>query len=174
MSNSPIAFNISFNGYTNFTASVPSQRVQVLNTTNPLYLRYAVLSGDNLQVVYYSASAVIPMASIYQAMFTALSSLTYAPFIGLQPTSSTATHPSSLYFVVSSSSEIPTTYQWLWQSSSLSTYVNCPTTYFSGTASAALTCSSTVVNIENSASYFCVASNASGQASSSIVQSYIL
>jgi|ERR1035437_721428 hypothetical protein len=169
-----IAFNVAFSGYTNFTSSTQAQKVMVLNTNNPLYLRYAVLSGDNLQVVYYTASATIPLASIYQAMFSASSALTYPPVILLQPTSSTVTHPNPFYMVVSASSEVPVNFQWYWQSSSLNIFTPTPSTTFSGTSSAALTCSVTSVSVENSASYFCVALNSSGQTSSSVAYSYIL
>lgn len=168
------AINVQFSGYTNFTASAPAQRVMVLNTNNNQYLRYAILSQDNLQVVYYTSSCVIPLTSIYSAVFSGSPNLTYPPIINIQPTSSTVTHPNALYFAVSASAETPISYQWYWQSSSLNTYVPTPSATFSGTASAALTCSTTVVATENSASYYCIVSNTTGGTTSSIVQSYIL
>jgi len=124
-------------------------------------------------VVYYTSSVTIPLTSIYQAVFSGSPILTYPPVIQSQPTSSTVTHPASAYFVVSASAEIPIQYQWYWQSSSLSSYVPCPVTYFSGTASAALTCSSTAIAIENSSSYYCSCSNSSGFTVTNFVNLYV-
>ena len=171
----PVALTVSFGGYTNFTASFPpAQRITTLNATNPTYLRYAMLTNDSLQLVYYSASAVIPLSSIYAAAFTALPVLTYPPVFLINPTSSTVTHPSPAYFAVTASSEVTIGYQWYWQSASLSTFVPCPTSLFAGTASAALTCSATVISTENSSSIYCVASNTSGGTTSSIANLYVL
>lgn len=169
---SPTAFNISFSGYTNFTSSTQAQRVMVLNTNNPQYLRYALLSGDCLQVVYYTSSATIPLASIYQAMFSASSALTYAPVINTQPTSSqTITHPATASIFISASAEIPITSQWYVQPSGSSNWF-LPTSSdgnysYSGTSSFALT-ASFVVNTIPYYNYECVVSNSSGNTTSSV------
>jgi hypothetical protein len=178
----PISFNVSFNGYTNFTSSTQAQRVMVLNTNNPQYLRYALLSGDNLQVVYYTASAVIPLASIYQAMFSALPSLTYPPVIGIQPSASvqTITHGAALgtaSYYLSASAEIPISYQWYTSPDAGNTWF-LPTASvgkysYKGTSSYGLT-ASFAVNTQPSWSYECVVSNAAGATTSSTATLYIL
>ena len=77
---STIAINVNYSGSVNFTASFPpAQRIIAGNNTNPLYLRYAMLTQDSLQMVYYTASVVIPITSLYQAAFTAYPALTYPP-----------------------------------------------------------------------------------------------
>lgn len=78
--------NVSFAGFTNFTASFPpAQRIIVGNSSNPLYLRYALMTQDSVQLVYYSASVTIPMDALYQVAFAAQPALTFPPVINVQP-----------------------------------------------------------------------------------------
>ena len=169
------ALTVTFGGLINFTASYPpAQRIITLNSSNPNYLRYALLTNDSLQIVYYTSSATIPLDSLYTAAFASNPALTYPPVILVNPISSTVTHPSPAYFSVTATAETPITYQWYWQSASLSSYVPCPISLFAGTASAALTCSATVIATENSASFYCSASNISGITTSSAANLYVL
>ena len=171
MSN-PTAIQIQYSSSVNFTASFPpAQRIIVGNNSNPLYQRYAMLTQDSVQMVYYTASVVIPLTSLYQAAFIALPSLTYPPAITSQPTSSAFTAPGTASFAVAVQSELPFTYKWLVQPSGSSNW-NLPTgstgILYQGTASAALTASYTT----NTIPYYnfeCTMLNTSGPTTSSIV-----
>ena len=172
------SINVSFNGTSSFSPGYIGQQTTILDSTNPAYLRQVNLR-QNCVVISKNSVGIqvfIPLTQLFAAAGAAVPGITWPPVINQQPTSSTITHPAPLYFYVSASDEINTDlkYQWYWESSSLSTFVPCPTTYFAGTASAALTCSVTSVNIENSASYYCIVFNPTGGTTSSLVNSYIL
>lgn len=176
----PIAINVTSSGTVNFTASAPIQRTFTINASNPSYLRNAVLSQDCITFTYYTASAVIPLTSLYGVAASAVPQLTYQPVILQQPTGSQlVVHPTSSFFFVSASAETGITYQWFSQSFSQS--LVSPTNYFSlnnggpytGSTTAAMTHSFTST-VDNSSSYLCVASNVRGNTTSSVSVLYVI
>ena len=171
--------NVSFAGFTNFTASFPpAQRIIVGNSSNPLYLRYALMTQDSVQLVYYSASVTIPMDALYQVAFAAQPALTFPPVINVQPSASfqIITAPASASFYLSASSEIPVNYQWWVQPSGSSSWF-LPTASighysFQGTSSNAFT-ASFPVNTLPSWSFECVITSSAGNTTSSVAILYV-
>jgi hypothetical protein len=170
---STVAITVQYSSSINFTASFPpAQRIIAGYTNNSQYLRYSMLTQDSLQLVYYTASVVIPISSLYQAAFTAYPALTYAPAITSQPVSPQAfTAPGTASFSVVVNSEVfPVTYQWYIESGSSAPFVlpvNSGGATYSGQTTPALTASYTT-NVTNSFNYFCAISNSIGLTSSSI------
>lgn len=169
------SINVNFVGTSSFTPAAPSQRTYIINNNLYGYNRYAYLSQDSLTMVYYTSSVVIPFTQLFQAAASASSAITWPPVMVTQPTSSlTVTHPAPFYLSISASSEVPATYQWQWQSSSLSGYTNATASQFTGSTTPNLTCSVTAVGLENSASFYCIVQNSAGNVTSSTSTTYIL
>jgi len=114
------------------------------------------------------------MTSLYAAASAVTSVLTWAPYIVTQPTSSTVNHPTSSYYTVVASSELPMTYSW-W-SSSMGTgpflqLTNSLASYM-GTNTSTLTDTTSSVS-DNGSQYYCFINNTKGGITSSIVTSTI-
>lgn len=169
-----ISININFAGTNSFVPSAPSQRQNLAYLTNPSFARYATLTNDSMTFNFFTASVVIPISQLWAAAISASSQLTYPPFILNQPTSSTVTHPTGSTFTISASAEIPFTYQWYWQSSSLSTFIPTPSPQFLGTSSNALTITNTTQSVQNNSQYLCVLTNSAGSTTSSIASLTVL
>lgn len=167
---STVAINVQYSQSINWTASFPpAQRIIVGYNSNPLYSRYAMLTQDSLQMVYYTASVSIPITSLFQAAFTAYPALTYPPSITTKPTSSQAfTAPGTASFVVVAQSEVPMTYQWYVESGSNASFVLPVGTNYQGTSSATLTVSYST-NATSSFNYYCALNNSSGLTNTSTV-----
>src|ERR1035437_1920761 len=166
---SQIAIQVQYSQSINWTASFPpAQRIIVGYNSNPLYSRYAMLTQDSLQMVYYTASVSIPITSLFQAAFTAYPALTYPPSITTKPTSSVLTAPGTVSFVAVAQSEVPMTYQWYVESGSSATFVLPVGANYQGTASAVLT-ASYATNDTSSFNYYCALSNSSGLTNTSTV-----
>lgn len=173
-----VPFNVSFSGLTNFTSSTPSQRVFILNSNLPSFLRIWSLSQDCISFTNNNngITTQIPLTNLIAAAAAASPLITIAPVITTQPTSSTVTHTSSSYFVVNATSETPTTAQWYSASALLPNVFNplpSPNVIFTGSLTYALTHSGTVV-ADASSSYLCVVSNTSGNSTSSIATLYVI
>jgi hypothetical protein len=169
------SINVSYNGMVNFTSSSPQQQQFMLDTTNVKYLRYATLTQDSLTLTVYTSSAVIPLSQLYAAAVNVIPQITWPPIIISQPTSSAVTHSNAVYFVVNASAELPITYSWYYQSGSNFTWFPIVSTgSYTGSLTAALTCSSPQIPFANTASYRCVLSDVSGFTSSSIATLYTL
>lgn len=166
------SINIQYNGTSSFIPAAPIQKTFIQDTTNPQFPRYAYLTQDSITVAFSTASVVIPMSQIYQAAVTASPSLTWPPIIITQPNPSQfVTHPTSVFFGVSASAELPISYQWYYQSGSgnfTTIASSVSSSNYAGATTNALTCSTTNANYQNTASYVCVLSDAAGQTTSSI------
>lgn len=171
---SPTPILVSLVSTTSFTPSAPIQRQFALDRTNPLYTRNATLTQDGLYLQFYTASVVIPLSNLYQQCITILPSITWPPVIVTQPTNSIVTHPAKANFTLSASAETSITYQWYSSSFSQSGtfYPLTSSGVFTGSATPALTMSSTTTNM-NASQFYCLASNVSGFTTSSIVISTI-
>jgi len=175
------AINITYTSPSSFSQSLtPSQRMSVLNSANTSYYRIATVQQDCIILSYYTASVVIPWqgtGSLWAAGYTANPALTYAPVIIQQPSSSqTVTHPTAVYFSISASAETAISYQWYYNSASNATswYPIVSTGSYTGSQTPALTSSTTNVSFQNTSSYLCVASNTTGNTSSSIASLFVL
>ena len=172
MPTAPIPIAIQFVQTTSYVPSQTLTRNQfMLDTTNPYYVRNAVLTPNELYVQYYTASGVIPLSQIYQAFISVLPSITWAPIITQQPTNSMVTHPTATYFSVVASAESALSYQWYSSSYSQSLVGSSSkltnTGVFTGSTSASLTMSATNVSMNNS-QFYTIVSNSSGGTTSSV------
>ena len=172
----PVAsISVIFNQTSSFSSWAPVQRTAIIDTTNPVYPRYSLLSTGAVTLVYQSQSVVIPLANLYAAAVSAYPILSWPPVIGVQPTSSAVTHSNAVYFrVSSSSSETAVTYQWFYNTGSNSNYfpiaASDPVNWknYTGSLTPALTSSVTTLLSQSNANYLCVLTNSSGQTTSSI------
>lgn len=165
---STIAINVEYSAPVNFTASFPpAQRIIAGNNSNPMYLRYAILTQDSLQMTYYTASVVIPIDSLYSAAFSASPALTYPPTILQQPANTSMTAPGTVSFTVTALSELALTYQWYVQSGSIGPFVAATSGAYTGDTTAALTASYADAST-SSFNYFVYLSNSNGTLSSSV------
>lgn len=167
------SINITFTNTSSFVPAQPSQRTSIGDFTNPSFRRYCYLTGDSLTLIVYTSSVVIPLlgpGGLYAAAISASSALSWPPIIITQPNSSSVTHPTKSFFVVSASAETPITYNWFSQSysQSLSGVWSdlADGTSYTGSATNALTHSNTSIG-DFTSSYFCALSDASGVVSSS-------
>jgi len=168
-----IPIQISYAGTSSLTPSAPQQRQFFADTSYAGYTRrFVTATQDGIYCQIYTASVWIPYSSIYAAAVNALPQLTYPPQIGVQPTSSTVTHPSASYFVVSASAETVIQYQWYVSNPNTSSYYALPTTAsysgskFSGSLTPNLTCS---VSQTGSYQLYCSCANPSGTTTSSVI-----
>lgn len=171
------SISVAYITSSNFIPTIlPSQRFNVLDTTNPKYLRYFSLQNDSIILSVYTASIAVPLygtGSLASAIVAFNPIFTWPPLIITQPTSSTVTHPAPVYFSVSASAELPVTYQWYYQSGSATWYSIVSTGSYTGSQTPALTSSVTSLAVQNTSSYVCVMTDASGQTTSSIVNLFV-
>ena len=167
----PIGINVSYASAAPFTASALQQRMFFTDKTNPAYLRQATMTQDGVYLQVGTASVVIPFANLYAVASYALPQLNWPPVITAQPTSSAVVHPAAVYFVVAANVPTGTSANYQWYSASFAALTvfkalsNIGT--YNGTATPALTHSSTIV-ADSGSGYFCYVSNGSGAVSSSI------
>jgi len=169
------SINVTVSGYNNYTSSAPSQRAFAMNTQWPGYVRNMKMLDDVVIATYYTTSVQIPLygsGSLWYAMISASGVLTPPPSIGLQPTNSVIAQPSPAYFAISASTETGTiNYQWYYNSGSNNNtwYPIVSTGSYTGSATPALTSSTTNINYQNIANYRCVVSNTNGTPISSSI-----
>jgi len=173
-----IPISVNYSGNLNFTASAASQRSFILNSNLPSFLRIWSLTQDNLSFTNNQNGITIqfPLTNLISAAAAASGLITIAPQIVTQPTSSTVTHTSSSYFTVGATSESTITYQWYSSSFLTSSVFNplpSPNSVFTGSLTAALTHSNTVIG-DSGSNYLCVVSNSSGATTSSAAILYVL
>lgn len=170
----PIGINVNFSSITNFTSSAPLPRQTAFDGTNPNYVRRVTLLNDSILLTYFTQSVVIPYSSLYNAAASVTNVLTWPPYIVVQPTGSTVTHPTSSYFAVSASSELPITYSWWSSSMGTGPFLQLTNSLsgFMGTNTRILTDATSSVS-DNGSLFYCYVSNTRGAVSSSVVSEII-
>jgi|HubBroStandDraft_5_1064220.scaffolds.fasta_scaffold31126_2 hypothetical protein len=174
----PIVINVGFTTTSSFVPNPQQARLNFLDKTNPLYVRNSTLTNDALYLQVYTASVAIPMSVLYSVATTVLPALTWPPILITNPTNSVVTHPQSASFSISASAETPINYQWYSQSfaQALTSSTYYPLTNSAGKITGAtsnlLTFITSSVGISTS-SFLCVASNVSGQATSSYAYLFV-
>lgn len=159
--------NIAFTSTGSFVPGAVQRKMTMIDNTNRNFPRYAYMTQDTFGLVFATSSVVIPLSQIYAAAVSGSPFLSWPPVILTQPTSSTVTHPTASYFVVSASAELPISYAWFYSSGSVS-WTPVSGSNYTGSLTNALTSSTTNVATQNTASYMCVLTNAAGTTSSSV------
>lgn len=176
MSLNNTSINIGFTTTSSFVPNaIPSQKITILDTTNTSYLRYSYLTNDSLIMVVYTSSVTIPLSQLYQAATSASPVISWPPIILTQPAPlQTVTHPSPVFFTISASAQTGISYQWQYQSGSTIWSNVTSTGQYTGSATPALTSSTTNVALQGTSSYRCLCSCVSGVTTSSISNLFVL
>lgn len=169
------SINIEFLGTSSFIPAPPSQRIFILDSTNPNYTRYSYLTNNCWTGVVFTQSVTIPISQLYQAAISASPSLSWPPIILTQPAVlQTVTHPAPVFFTISASAESGIIYQWQYQSGSTVWNNITSTGQYTGSATPALTSSTTNVALQGTSSYRCLCSCLSGATTSSTANLFVL
>lgn len=167
------SINISYTTDSAISFSAPVQQITLLDTTNRQYLRQVMLSQDGVKVIKGSYVVQIPMTQLFQAAYQAYPQLTWPPIILNQPTGSSVTAPQTASFNITASAEIAISYVWQYKGATSSSFVNVPNQApFTGSTTASLFISTSSLALSGS-QFRCVASNASGNTTSSAVYFYV-
>jgi len=170
--------SFSFAGSSSLDFTRPVQQITILDYTNPQFLRQVFLSQDGLQIVRGKSVSAFPMSNFFAVAAAADPSLSWPPKFITNLTRSVILNPGSTpntasLFVSASSEFTNITYQWYIQPSGglFSPTTNSGDWHFQGTSSAALTASCFIGAANHPYWNFeCVATNQSGQTTSSVCQ----
>ncbi len=175
MPNSPQSINIAFTTTSSATFVAPTQQVTVTDFSNRSYLRQMFVTQNGVKLVSPQGQVVqIPLQQLFAAGSAYNPLLTWPPIITLQPSSSNNTVPSTSSFTIQTSSEIPVAYQWYSGSSASGSWGALTDHSFSGNTISGSTANIIYLEAADTLSfakfYECIASNASGGVTSSIIQ----
>lgn len=167
------SINISFAGTSSVPFTAPVQRVTLLDSSNPTFIRQVMVSNDGVRIIKGQYTIQFPMQQLFIAAISASTSMSWAPYISVNPTTQTVGTNSSSYFNITASAESPITYQWYLQPSGSTGFSAVPNlSPYTGSTSASLFISaSTGLNLYQ---YECVASNVSGRTTSSAAILYLI
>lgn len=170
--------NLTYGGANNIQFTRPVQQVTMLDSSNYAFLRQVMLSNDGVKIIKGNYTVQFPINQLFAVAVQAIPSMSWAPIISTQPTASQYITPSNISLAtasltISASDEFNTvSYKWYVSSSESGTgWQSCVDTTnikFKNTSSATLSASYSTAWTLDTSSYFCVASNSSGQTSSSI------
>lgn len=161
------SINIQFVSTSSIPFTAPVQRVTLLDSSNPQFLRQVMVSNDGVRIIRGQYTIQFPMQQLFQAAISASPSMSWAPYIITNPVSQTAASSSASYFNITASAESPITYQWYSQASGSIGFgvVSSSAPYLGETSSSLFINPCTGLD---QFQYLCVASDVSGQTTSSI------
>lgn len=180
MSTITASVSLTYGGTNSTIFNRPVQQITLLDSTNQQFLRQVMLSNDGVKLIRGNYTVQFPMSELFAVGVQAIPSMSWAPIISLQPSSSTTLYPdtssrSTASLSITASDEFNTVqYQWYVSSSESagSGYtlpVNTTHWHFEKTSSAEMSASvSGSGYYPQTASFFCLAYNPSGQTSSSV------
>jgi hypothetical protein len=169
------SINIAFTTTSSVNFAAPVQQISLLDSTNFQFLRQVLVSNDGVKVIRGNYAIQVPMSQLFYAAFQAYPSMSWAPIIETDVTSSQYIRPytqslatASISFFVSDEFTTDLSYQW-YVSSSITQSWQLPTgSNYYGTSSATLSASYNSGSNGEVRYFYCESTNPAGATTSSI------